>query len=129
MSEENQDGAKWKPGQTGNPNGRPKGKGKPISRLRSTLNKLKELEEDSIRNIGYAIRGVPESEHEEDQVRLDKVQVETSKWLITTLVAVTRAVVAEESSKSEAKSQDADADADKSEDNVVRFALHQNRAK
>ena len=95
MSEEWKDSKKWVKGmKSPNSQGRPKtasGKGKPISRLRSTLNKLKEIEPESIEVIQKAVLGE----------EVDKVQLDTSKWVISSITTITRAAIAEEQYKSE----------------------------
>jgi formyltetrahydrofolate synthetase len=73
-------------GKTGNPNGRPKGRGKPVSRLRSTLSKLRELEQQALDNIADSV----------GKKNIDKEVIATSKWVITTIVAVNKAANAEE---------------------------------
>lgn len=84
----------FQPGQSGNPEGRPKtggaGTGKPISRLRSTLNKLKELEPDAIAAIQKALNG---------DTTIDKAQVDTAKWIVTSIASLTRTAIAEETYK------------------------------
>jgi hypothetical protein len=78
---------KWKEGESGNPNGRPPGKAtKPISPLRKTLNKLRDMEEKSLENIRKAVEGTD----------LDKQQLETSKWVISTVASLTRAATQDE---------------------------------
>ena len=78
---------KWKEGESGNPNGRPAGKPtKPISPLRKTLNKLRDMEEKSLENIRKAVEGTD----------LDKQQLETSKWVISTVASLTRAATQDE---------------------------------
>lgn len=73
-----------------NPTGRPTvPKGRSISRLRRTLNKLKQLEPDAIEVIEQSILG-------ED---IDKARVDTAKWLIGTLATLTRTSIAEEQAK------------------------------
>lgn len=80
-----------KGGKSPNPAGRPKGTGKPISRLRSTLNKLKNIEPEAIEVIESAVLGK----------EVDKTQLDTSKWVITSISTLTRAALAEESHKIE----------------------------
>lgn len=66
--------------------GRPKGSGGSISRLRSTLNKIKELEEDAINLIADKIHGK----------KVDKDQVENAWKVINSLISLTRGAIAEE---------------------------------
>lgn len=82
---------KWKEGESGNPRGRPKGSGRPISRLRSTLNKLKRIEPEAIEIIEKVIAGESED--------LNKDQIDMSKWTITMINTLTRGAIAEESFK------------------------------
>lgn len=77
----------WEAGSTGNPSGRPKGRrNKPISKLRTTLNKLRELEQQALDNIADSV----------GKKNIDKEVIATSKWVITTIVAVNKAANAEE---------------------------------
>lgn len=93
MTQEKENTNKWKKGSPSpNPGGRPKGSGKPISRLRSTLNKLKELEPDAIDVIGLSVKGK----------EVDKERLSTSKWVISSISSLTRAALAEEAYRMEA---------------------------
>lgn len=76
----------WQPGQSGNKGGRPKGTGKPISKLRSTIAKLRELEPDALLNIKKSIEGQ----------EVDANSLATSKWLVTTVVSTVKAALSEE---------------------------------
>lgn len=77
----------WERGESPNPNGRPKGvRGKPVSKLRSTLRKLQEMEADALNNIKESI----------SRKAVDKEAIATSKWLISTIVSVNRAASADE---------------------------------
>lgn len=112
-----------KGGKSPNSRGRPKGISTPISRLRSTLNKLKGLEPDAIENIGKAVRGELETAIGEDgkevQVPLDKNKLETSKWVITTISNLTRAALAEEQFKADNRgSQNVNEDEDDNKENT-----------
>lgn len=78
-----------------NPNGRPKGAAKPISRLRSTLNKLKQLEPDAVDVIEKALL------NKNVGADVDKSQVDTAKWIITTIASLTRTAITEETFKSD----------------------------
>lgn len=108
---------KFKPGTSGNTNGRPKGRtSKPISRLRSTLNKLKQLEEDAIDVIEKSLMG-------EDDV--DKPRVDTAKWIITSISSLTRTAIAEESYRTDLKMKDEEVKATGTSDSKpVRFTTH-----
>jgi len=77
----------WKPGQSGNPNGRPRGTGRPVSQLRATLRSLREMEQKALDNIRSSVAG--------DDV--DKEVLATSKWVVSNIVTVNRAAVADES--------------------------------
>lgn len=83
-------------GVTGNPSGRPKGKGKPVSRLRQLERKLKELSDKSLvlieqeLNFGSGKEGVKP---------VDKEALSTAKWTVTTYTAVRKAAEAEENLK------------------------------
>lgn len=59
---------------------------KTISPLRKTLNKLRDMEEKSLENIRKAVDGTD----------LDKQQLETSKWVISTVASLTRAATQDE---------------------------------
>lgn len=76
----------WEKGQTGNSRGRPKGTGRPVSKLRNTLSKLRELEKQALDNIAESV----------GKKDIDKEVIATSKWVITTIVAVNKAANAEE---------------------------------
>ena len=76
-----------------NPKGRPKGTAKPISRLRSTLNKLKGLEPEAVEIIEKIISGA----------EVDKSQADTAKWVISMINTLTKGAIAEESYKLDAR--------------------------
>jgi hypothetical protein len=102
---------KFKQGASGNLNGRPKGKvAKPISRLRSTLNKLKQLEPDAIEVIEKSLLGKNDAEAKENSETkedreiiepVSKSQVDTAKWIITSIASLTRTAIAEETYRSD----------------------------
>lgn len=85
----------FQPGKSGNAEGRPKtggkGTGKPISSLRSTLNKLKAYEPEAVEVIGKVLSG--------DQGDLTKEQIEMAKWVLARLESYTRSAISEESFK------------------------------
>ena len=86
-------------GRSGNPNGRPKGTtNKPISRLRSTLNKLKQLEPDAVEVIEMSLSG--------DDI--DKARVDTAKWVVTSIASLTRTAITEESYKASVNNSNRD---------------------
>lgn len=88
----------WKKGQTGNPNGRPRGTGKPISRLRSTLNKLKEREQLAVEIIDEVLEGRHEN--------LTKEQIEMAKWVLSKIESYTRSAIHEESFKMDVREKE-----------------------
>lgn len=83
----------WEKGQSGNPNGRPKGTGRPVSRLRTLVKKLQAMEAKALKNIEDSVDGK----------EVDKQTLDTSKWVITTAVNVNRAATQEEQFKHELK--------------------------
>lgn len=90
----------WKKGKSGNPNGRPRrGAGKPISSLRSTLNKLKALEPKAIDVIEASL-------NDED---IEKPQVDTAKWIISSIASLTRTAITEESFRSDLREKEEEA--------------------
>lgn len=86
----------FEPGRTGNPKGRPKGAGKPVSRLRMLERKLKDLTDQSLVLIkqeldwGSGVEGV---------APVDKEALSTAKWTVTTYTAVRKAAEQEENTK------------------------------
>lgn len=77
----------WRKGESSpNPAGRPKGTGKPVSKLRRTLNKLYALEDKSLENIQKSVEGQ----------EVDKESLSTSRWVVNTIVNVNRAALSEE---------------------------------
>lgn len=96
----------WEEGQSGNPNGRPAGKGsKPISPLRRTLNQLRKLEPRALENIKAVINGTKIGQGEDGEIidtedgagSVDKMMLETSKWVISQISALSRSATQEES--------------------------------
>ena len=118
---------KWKKGQSSpNPNGRPKGTGRPISKVRSTLNKLKQLEPDAISVIEKSLKGAKGEETEE---MVSKSQVDTAKWIISSIGSLTRTALAEESYKSEISKEAKESEGkatgtNDSSSKPVRFTTH-----
>lgn len=90
----------WEEGQSGNPDGRPAGKpSKPISSLRRTLTKLRGMEKRALENIEAVVNGkkvVTEDGSGED---ISKLQLETSKWVISQISALSRSATQEEALK------------------------------
>lgn len=82
---------KWKPGVSGNSKGRPRGTGRPVSRLRGTLNKLKGIEPEAIEIIESVVKG--------EMANLTKDQIDMAKWIIGQINSLTRGAIAEESFK------------------------------
>lgn len=76
----------FQPNESGNPNGRPRGTGRSVSRLRRTITKLEEYVDAAVDNVGRSVNG-------ED---VDKSTLDSSKWVITTIPALSRAATAEE---------------------------------
>lgn len=89
----------WKKGQPSpNPAGRRKGTGKPISRLRSTLNKLKEREQLAVEIIDEVLEGRHEN--------LTKEQIEMAKWVLSKIESYTRSAIHEESFKMDVREKE-----------------------
>lgn len=79
----------WQKGQPSpNPSGRPRtGKGKPVSKLRSTLARLREIEPMAIENIKKSVNG---------DTDIDKEVLANSRWVVSTSVTVLKAAMQEE---------------------------------
>lgn len=88
----------FEPGKTGNPNGRPKGKGKPVSRLRQLEAKLKLLSDQSIELIKQELDF---GSGKAGAKPVDKDALATAKWTVTTYTAVRKAALSEEQAKTE----------------------------
>ena len=71
---------------TPNKGGRPKGSFRTQSRLRKTLQKLNDMEDKALQNIKNNVDGKD----------VDKEVLASSKWVITTAVALSRAAAQEE---------------------------------
>lgn len=95
----------WKKGSTGNPNGRPKAPGKPVSPLRKTLSKLMDMEEQAIINIRAIINGVMVEDENGKEVKVDKDRQETSKWVISTISSMSRAATQDEQLRHDIRSR------------------------
>lgn len=77
----------WKKGgESPNPGGRKPGRSSPVSHLRRTLARLREMEKDALDNIQKSVKG--------EDVKTESLK--TSQWVITNIMAVNRAAVAEE---------------------------------
>lgn len=111
----------WKKGSPSpNPSGRPKGTGKPVSKLRSTIAKLRELETKSLENIRRSVEG-------ED---MDKEVLASSKWVISTTIATVKAALSEELAVHGIRQKDAEladeVEKDQAEEETqVKFSLVQ----
>lgn len=112
----------WQPGHCPNQNGRPvetpeqKEAKKKLSKLRGTEKKLLSLNPKALRVISASLDG-------ED---VDKEQVATAKWVVSTTIAVSKAAMAEETAimgikdpsiKSEIEERQAE------EDDTPRFSM------
>ena len=112
----------WRPGHCPNQNGRPvetpeqKEAKKKLSKLRGTEKKLLSLNPKALRVISASLDG-------ED---VDKEQVATAKWVVSTTIAVSKAAMAEETAimgikdpsiKSEIEERQAE------EDDAPRFSM------
>ena len=104
----------WQEGKSGNPNGRPKGTGRPVSSLRKTLKKLRTLEDKSLENIENSVNGK----------EVDKEVLSSSKWVVQQVVSVQKACVDEELAVHGIRSDNAeDVQEEKEEEPVTRFSL------
>jgi hypothetical protein len=103
-------------GRGGNPD-KPKTKSKPVSTLRKTLSKLRNLEVKSLENVEKSVNGEA----------VDKESLASSKWVLTTIVTVQRACVSEELAvhgiKSDLENESEEVEKE-DEEPKVRFQLH-----
>lgn len=103
-------------GRGGNPD-KPKTKSKPVSTLRKTLSKLRNLEVKSLENVEKSVNGEA----------VDKESLASSKWVISTIVTVQRACVSEELAvhgiKSDLENEPEEVEKE-DEEPKVRFSLH-----
>lgn len=107
----------FKPGRSGNPQGRPKGTGKKVSSLRGLFNKLKKMDQESIDIIQKSLT---------EGSTVDKDKVQTAKWVVTTITTLHKACLAEEEAKTPTSEDEAPVvsdDADKVEDEVDRSKI------
>lgn len=107
----------WEKGKSANPNGRPKGTGRPVSSLRKTLTKLKTLENKSLENIEKSVNGE----------EVDKEVLSSSKWVVQQVVSVQKACVSEELAVHGIRSDlagDNESEEKEDEEPKVRFQLH-----
>jgi len=79
-----------KGGKSPNPTGRPKGTGKPVSKLRQPLNQLLKIVPKCVEVIEAVQSGKGE---------YTKEQTDMSKWVIQSVVTLTRAATADEESR------------------------------
>lgn len=93
--------------------GRPPGSTNKVknSKLRKTLNKLREIEDKALENIAKNVRSE----------EVDKEVLASSKWVITTLVTVQKACVAEEEFKN--KMNEDDEEPEKVEPSKPKFSM------
>lgn len=97
----------WEEGQSGNPNGRPAGKSaKPISSLRKTLTRLRKMEQRALDNIEAVISGKKVITEDGGADSVDKQMLDTSKWVIATLSALSRSATQEEALKLQVRRED-----------------------
>ena len=75
-----------KKGNSGNPAGGNYSIRRTKSKIRKTLEALQELEQDALKNIETSIK----------RKDIDKEALATAKWLITTMVTLNRAAIADE---------------------------------
>jgi Family of unknown function (DUF5681) len=88
----------FKPGASGNPNGRPKGAAtRKVSSLRGIFNRLKKMDVEAIDTIQKSLT-------EGSQVDKDKVQ--TAKWVITTITQLHKACLSEEEGRAPKEPED-----------------------
>lgn len=97
-STKNKKSTTWeKGGASPNPSGRRKGTGRPISRLRSTLNKLKLLEPEAVEIIGKGL--VPDLDGEGKEIPVDSKKLDNAWKIINAINTLTRGAIAEEAYK------------------------------
>ena len=89
------------------------------SKLRKTLEKLYELEPQSLENIKKSVNGE----------EIDKSVVDTSKWVVNSLMTVSKAATQEEVEMNQLrwnadKMTEEDEAAEKEEEPKVKFSLH-----
>ena len=103
-------------GRGGNPD-KPKTKSKPVSTLRKTLSKLRNLESKSLENIEKSVNGE----------EVDKEVLSSSKWVVQQVVSVQKACVSEELAVHGIRSDlagDNEPEEKEDEEPKVRFSLH-----
>ena len=76
-----------------NPNGRPKGSGRPVSKLRTMLRKLSEMSDSALQNIKDSVEGKD----------IDKSVLDSSKYIINTISSLTKSCLQEEQFRYEVK--------------------------
>lgn len=89
----------WERGQSGNPKGRPKGTGRPISGLRRTLNKFRELSPEAMEIITQGLKEKEGSPVEKEESKSTPRALEIAKWIIQQELAYTRGAIAEETAR------------------------------
>ena len=109
----------WQKGQSSpNPAGRPRKTGKPVSKLRSTAAKLRELEPQALENIQKSVEGQ----------QVDKEVLASSKWVVTTMVSVMKSALDEELAVQKIRKENQEladeVEDEQSEEPQVKFSLN-----
>lgn len=84
---------KFKPGVSGNPNGRPKGTKRPLSKMRKTLSKLYEIEGDAIELIKISMTGFDSQGNKRE---VDKEKVDMAKFVVKSIESLNNTCLREE---------------------------------
>lgn len=85
---------RWEAGQSGNPGGRPKGKGKPRSKMRTTLSKLYTIQADAIELIRQQMTGKDSDGKPVEAPAKDKVDM--AKFVVKTIESLNNTCLREE---------------------------------
>lgn len=96
---------RWESGKSANPNGRPKGTGKPKSRMRSTLTKLYAIQGDAIDVLEQVIK-------KGDKAQLTKEQIEAAKFVVKSIESLNNTCLREEMDIQKIREKNADAASD-----------------
>ena len=117
MSEEKKSRGFQKGNSLGNRNGAPPGPRMRRSKLRKTEEKLLALQDKALDNIEKSVNGE----------EVEKESLASSRWVINTLVTVSKSALAEEVTinnlKAAMKEVDEDQDIEKDEEPVSRFSM------